>query len=499
MRLIKKKITKQKEQKSTIIKKVGAKVAGVALASSILFSSMFGLTSCESKMEANKEKVRKENEMMQVQSDLAQLSSLIRDLKVAVATTDANNEDMIGKIEDLEAKVSNLEIDKNFIKETMEEISTLIKTIQEDVEEQNSTVENKLAKIEARMAIENCLETYHTKTKIGEYYQAGNWVRTAPNGDAIYSFTEKDDYRQLSYYNKDLGLTFSLVNGEEIISTNTTDTDYARDQLVGCLYSEDAVLKEINNLSSDSKEYVFEDPEGYTIMISTENGVMTNYKVLNPTSKEVSWETQRVEAEDYASELRNCKLYIQSIGIYEDLQRDLEYSLNFKYAKCEASEKDSLAEHIAYCSGLKSAYKSTWSDESSYEIGDKNGWYAVVFDKYGKVTNGYGGIEISNSIASFKEEVIRIFYYSSDGCKIEKDEESGEYVIQTKLDDGEEFKFEIAIKEDSSVAARVINSEGELTLTLTKASKAEFEQFYNQISFVVEKYKANLQESGIIQ
>ncbi len=482
MGLISKKLNKKQND---WLKNFGKKAAGATLAASIGFASIFGLTGC--KNEDNNKNNETDNKVTEMEQDFSALSDIVKNLKTIVDQLGIEDFGISAKITEVEQKIASINAGNGNQDEIISEISSLIADIQdeilalkdriEDLESDKTTadLESELAKINARLAVENAANNNYLRANI----DLGTII-TSPNGDLVAARGEFDDY---AYYNKASGMYFVSNQGEEFFYNENNNNVNISSAMSHYLSDENFTL---NKTESNKNLYVFTNNEGATISVAVEHGSMSEFKI---TDEDYSMSVEKSTETDYNYLLLVCKSHLKSIGIFDTFKNELDASLDYKYKGVTGVNT---AENVQHATGVMSGVLLACEgyDENGhkfYSLQNKSNQYTLEYDKSDNIVmfDKYDAPP-SDAIDSLKYSVTS-FISNSQKNTISYDEENDLYTIMT-YSENDNMKIEVAFNDDLSLDIKFDDLTNGINVSykIEKITKAQFDEVYNKINSIIQ-------------
>ena len=479
-------------------KSISKKLAGGVLTLSMGFASVFGLAGCSVKNVNDNVVDDNDDKITEMQQEYSELKNIVNNLKSLIDQLDVDDDIIRAKIAEIEQKIASIDLavkgnsDKvaatnskiEEINDIIDDINDIVEDVQdeilalkdrvEDLENDKTAekLENELAKINARLAAENAISNYYFKT---DYRNSEIYSYSSPKGDVVARNVKTDDY---AYYNKSAEMTFMSNNGEEIFLHQTN---------VGLSSTLNALLNdegfEYNKDASTDNNFVFLKENGEKLSVTINKGSMDSFEYVSENEVITSKQSSKIE---YERLFAQCKVYLKSIGLFEDFTKELEESMNYKYvgadAVYDAPEGQQIAEAVMYKEKAAAEIKN--NDDASYSLMDDENQYFLSldengcqkeFDKYEQGT--------SNVVQNFKDSTMSEIYCAKDN-KISYNEETSTYTIITSLN----FEINFTFNDDLSVNCIIKDVEHNITITYTfkQISKEKFTEVYNRVNDMIQ-------------
>lgn len=532
-------LIKNKIKKSSWLKGFAKKSAAVGLAGGIAFSSIFGFAGCDAKkIDAEADLPDNNivsNEDAVTQESIDELKSMIDSIKGMVQSLGITDTAILTKIGEIEEKINALATDFSNKNAVIDEIVALIGDINEEIiaiklrlgiieedmvskevieeiinrlnvvennqnsdnkdesnlisREEMDAVDNKIAKINARLAIEKSFDTNYMNVCFGEGHSAASSI----NGDVVIDRGVNDDY---AYYNKDLDMTFASTDGEEFFIAGSKMSFDLAQMLTRQLLDEGFVL---NGEYADNAGYAFVNEEGVTIAVNINSGLCTSARLTDNNNEHNDILIETSTYNNFKNKLSRCKHVLKSIGLFESFKKELDNSLDYKYKNVTATNKTADGVQTAIC-----VYSSQFCAQEMIDEISGNKSYAVVKDS--KVVNAV--FDESNNLVGIDEfddysdhysldeeikDMATANMYGADKNTITQDE-NGTYTIISE-DENSNTKVNVTFNEDLSVDLKVYiayNDEVfDVSYRVEKLTKTQFDETYNRILDIVELAKAN--------
>lgn len=374
-------------------------------------------------------------------------------------------------------------------KEVIDEIIARLDVIENNniSREEMNAVDNKIAKINARLAIEKSFDNNYMDVRFGEDYSAV----TSINGDVVVDRGVNDDY---AYYNKELDMTFASVDEEEFfIAGSNMSFDFAQ-MLTQQLEDEGFV---INKESSSEDIYEFANEEGVTITVNINSGLCTSARLTDNNNEDNNISIETATYNDFKNELSRCKYALKSIGLFESFKKELDNSLDYRYKSVTAINKSGDVAETGtgvFSNHLAAQEMITMSKDKVYTVGNGSNITNAVFDESNNLIHieEFEDSTIYTIDEDFKD-MATANMYGADKNTITQDE-NGTFTIISE-EENRNTKIDIAFNEDLSVDLKVyMTYNGEVfdvSYHVEKLTKAQFDETYNRILDIVELAKEN--------
>ena len=529
------------------------RLATIAMAAGIGFTSIFGLSACGGNNNANTTPTTPSTNQTQVDENTANIEKLqqdleelqkqlqenkgeIADLKNQISSNNSsiatilnsittinstisaiqakldNGEDVSSlqtQIDTLEASVKNLNTALNSLQATVENIQTETgKPVEVDLSAITSNIEaiqDTVNKLVVQSAVVNTFKNRYVDASLsytvrenqnGQYvpYDSATDLQLyfSPNGEFVARSREKNGVMV-----KHNGLNFTKISsGEENVEQSTTS-----------LYEE--VENGINNASGKLTKEGFtytltNEAEGKTMTL-TIGDVLGSNSVTQVTFED-NWTSVSTNYINYCSKAyfeemqTQAKAQIDAVTYYDDIMQGIDKAFGNKYVILtgtgETNGQDGETQTLngVYAmSNAKLAEKATIGTDEQYMLRDSNGTVSISYVN-GEVTeNEVGDVQPTkrNMAAALKMSLV-------DGISsITYNEETDEYVVQAG-DSWSSSTLRVKLDDEMKVSSIAIimryNEDVEETTvyTITTATKAEFDVIYNEIEAKVNEYLASI-------
>jgi len=524
------------------------RVATMVIAAGIGFTSMFGLAGCrgnnnentmpgtsstnQSQVDENTSNIEKlQEELEKLQNELQENKGEIADLKNQLTSNNSSIATILSNISTINSTLSSIQAQLNngadisslqsqidTLDDSVKNLNSALNNLQATVEGlQSSTgkpveidltgitsniasIQNAVHKLIIQSAVVNTFKNHYIEASLDftvSEYQNGQFVPYdssnvqlyhAPNGDFVAKSSEREGV--IVKYN---GLNFiKNSEGEESIEKSSTSL-YE--------YVESGLANASGTIEREGLVYTIKSEDESTVMSLTIADALGSNQVMsvdyNDGWTEISTNYINISSQVYFEEMQTqAKTEVNAVGYYDDIIHGIDKMFDNKYiifqGQGSVSDQYGTAQSlngIYAISNAKIAEKATIGDEEQYMVVNKDGAFSITC-KDGEVQENEMGPVTPNkkNLASALKKSI------NEGItSISYDAETDEYIVhgrdswcattlRVKTDD--EMKV-------TNITVTLSYEDGRietLVYTFSQATKAEFEQLFNEIEAKIADY-----------